>query len=98
MLFQKQILCRDFHAGSLLGRVLKTNIYRKVKSTGFGWKENLNCDAVSQKISTGFTGSSEALIILSNYSKSGQNSQDLILTILISWWIQAALGRGYDLE
>lgn len=54
-------------------------MYRKVKGTGFGWKENLNCDAVSQKISTGFTGSSEALIILQSYSKVRANSfQDLI--------------------
>ena len=78
-LFQKQILYRDFQAGSLLGKALKTNIYRKVKGTGFRWKENLNCDAVSRKISAGFTGSSEALIILQSYSKSGQNSQDLVL-------------------
>lgn len=40
-LFQKQILYRDFQAGSLFGRALKTNMYRKVKGTGFGWKENL---------------------------------------------------------
>ena len=38
----------------------------------------LNCDALSEKISAGLTGSTEALITLQSYSKSWKNSQDAI--------------------
>lgn len=84
---------RDFQAGSLLGRALKTNMYRKVKGTGFGWKENLNCDAVSQKISTGFHRK-----LWSFNNPSELLCQGKIARILYFYTdqlrIQAALGKG----
>lgn len=38
----------------------------------------LNCDALSEEISAGLTGSTEALITLQNYSKLWQNNQNAI--------------------